>query len=135
MRNRKVASLDTNILLRLVLGDVPKQTLLAEELIKKSAVLNVADIVIIEVVFVLEKIYKLSRKEVVESVYAIIRHPKINCNRKLFELTLPIYSTNAKLSIVDCALTQYAILNNATPLHTFDKALANYDLKNVVLVE
>lgn len=124
MAKTKAGSLDTNTLLRLVLGDIPDQTTRVEDLLNKAPVLSVADIAIIEMVFVLEKVYSLPRPDVVASVYSIIRHPKINCNRKLFELALPQYLEYPKLSIVDCALVHYATLNGATPLYTFDKALA-----------
>lgn len=123
MAKTKAGSLDTNALLRLVLGDIPDQTAKVEGLLNNATVLSVADIAMIEMVFVLEKVYLLPRPNVVASVYSIIRHPKINCNRKLFELALPQYLEYPKLSIVDCALVHYATLNGATPLYTFDKAL------------
>lgn len=124
MAKIKAGSLDTNTLLRLVIGDAPSQTTLVENLLKNASVLSVADIALIEMVFVLEKVYLFSRSDVAASVYSIIRHPKINGNRKLFELALPNYLEHSKLSIVDCALVAYAHLNSATPLYTFDKALA-----------
>lgn len=128
MAKNKTGSLDTNILLRLVLGDVPDQTQLVEALIAQSLRLDVADIVIFEMVFVLEKIYFFSRADVAESVTAIIRNKKINSNRKLFESVLPMYLENPKLSFVDCTLPQYARINKAEPLFTLDQKLAkSYD--------
>jgi uncharacterized protein len=124
MASNKTGSLDTNALLRLVLGDVPKQTAAVESLLKKNSVFDVSDIAIIEMVFVLEKVYHLPRPLVADNIYTIIRHSHINCNRKLFTLVLPLYLENSKLSIVDCALTKYAELNKATPLYTFDADLA-----------
>lgn len=133
MANSKIGSLDTNILLRLVLGNISAQTQLVELLIAQSTRLDVADIVIFEMVFVLEKIYFFSRVDVAESVTAIIRNKKINSNRKLFESVLPMYLENPKLSFVDCTLPQYARINKAEPLYTFDKKLAkSYD--NVILL-
>jgi uncharacterized protein len=124
MEKNKPSSLDTNVLLRFVLGDVPAQSLLVEELLQKTGTLHVADIALIEMVFVLETVYGFTRADVVTSITTIIRHPKINSNRKLFELALPSYVQYPKLSIVDCALQHYAALNGTTPLFTFDKALA-----------
>ena len=128
MAKNKTGSLDTNILVRLVVGDVPAQTKLVEKLMADSSKLDVADIVIFELVFVLEKIYFFSRADVVESVSAIIRNKKINSNRKLFESMLLMYLEHSKLSFVDCTLPQYACLNKAEPLFTFDQKLAkSYD--------
>lgn len=121
---KRHGSLDTNTLLRLVLGDVPPQTAAVETLLAQGSSFDVSDFAIIEMVFVLEKVYRLPRALVTENVYTIIRHPHINCNRGLFSLTLPLYSENTKLSIVDCVLTQYAEINKAAPLYTFDADLA-----------
>ncbi|HMO77831.1 MAG TPA: PIN domain-containing protein [Candidatus Paceibacterota bacterium] len=117
-------SLDTNTLLRLVLGDVPKQTAAVDSLLMNGGVFQVSDITIVEMVFVLEKIYHQPRTLVIDNINAIMAHSNIDCNRKVFNLTLPLYLANPKLSIVDCLLTKYAELNKATPLYTFDADLA-----------
>lgn len=124
MATNKSGSLDTNLLLRLVLGDVPEQSEAVEKLLKPGNIFDVSDITIFEMVYVLEKVYKLPRDKVSQNIYTIINHSSINGNRKLFALTLPLYVQNPKLSIVDCALTKYAELNQATPLYTFDADLA-----------
>ena len=125
MENKLGGSLDTNTLLRLILGDIPEQVIIIEKLLDQpGARFEIADAVVFEIVFVMEKTYLLNRKQIAQNVFTIIRHPKINCNRKLFELTLPLYIEHSKLCIVDCALTQYAQINNASPLYTFDKELA-----------
>jgi predicted nucleic-acid-binding protein len=53
------ASLDTNCLLRWLLGDLPEQAEAVTRLLASQETFAVADAVIIEVVFVLEKIKKL----------------------------------------------------------------------------
>ena len=117
-------SLDTNVLLRLALEDLPEQTAAIEKLLSTGTTFEVADAALFEMVYVLERVYRLPRLDVVENMLSIIRNKQFNCNRKLFELILPFYLAHSKLSIVDCALTQYAELNNASPLYTFDQALA-----------
>ena len=124
MVKNSIGSIDTNILLRLVLGDVPEQTTLADKLLAESDNLHVADIVIFEMVFVLDRVYKFNRERIVESVVSLIRNEKIKCNRKLFELSLPLYKMNTKISFVDSILPFYASLNRTGPLYTFDKELA-----------
>jgi uncharacterized protein len=134
MAKNKVSSLDTNVLLRIILDDVPAQTASIDELFTKRNSFQVADIVIFEIVFILEKYYEMSRGDVVRSITAIIRHPQINCNRRLFELMLSAYEQNEKLSFVDCTLPHYATLNNATPLYTFDQVLAKANPDTVTLL-
>ncbi len=124
MAKSKNGSLDTNLLLRLVLGDVPHQTEAVEKLLEQGGIFEVTDIAIFEMIFVLEKIYKLPRSKVSENIQSIINHPSISCNRRLFAISLPLYIDNPKLSIVDCGLAKYAELNKATPLYTFNVNLA-----------
>ncbi|MFM2339915.1 MAG: hypothetical protein RLZZ360_551 [Candidatus Parcubacteria bacterium] len=124
MAKNKSGSLDTNILLRLIVGDVPTQTTVIEDLLANASSLQVADVVIFETVFVLQNYYAFSREDIYLSLIAIVRHPKINCNRRLFEQAFALYREFPKLSLVDSALPGYANLNNAAPLYTFDKDLA-----------
>jgi uncharacterized protein len=124
MAKNKSGSLDTNILLRLIVGDVPTQTTVIEDLLANASSLQVADVVIFETVFVLQSYYAFSREDIYLSLIAIVRHPKINCNRRLFEQAFALYREYQRLSLVDCALPGYALLNGATPLYTFDKDLA-----------
>ncbi len=118
-------SLDTNALLRLLLNDVAEQHKAIKKLLREAkGQLAVADIAIIELVFVLERYYGFSRQQVSEAVTGLMLLREINCNRPLFEKTLPIYISHSALSFEDCCLSTYAILNQAEPLWTFDKKLA-----------
>lgn len=116
-------SVDTNVILRLLLEDVPSQTKAAEQLLTQAQSIEVADIAIVETIYVLEKVYSMPRQQIVLNIQGILQHEKINCNRILFNETLSLYETEPKLSITDCALLHYARLNKATPLYTFDKDL------------
>lgn len=128
------SSLDTNVLLRLILNDVPEQTVIVEKLLASAAIFEIADAAIFEMVFVLEKLYKLPREHVAENVLTVVRNKKFNCNRRLLEAILTLYIAQSKLSIIDCALTFYANLNTATPLYTFYQALAKASPDNVTLL-
>jgi predicted nucleic-acid-binding protein len=122
--NKKIAgSLDANILLRFVLGDVPEQVKHIDGLFKKGQIFDVADVAIVEFVFVLEKVYGFTRGNVVENLIAIISHTQINSNQDLFLKTIQVYTLHSKLSFMDCVLLSSARLNETCPLYTFDKAL------------
>jgi predicted nucleic-acid-binding protein len=120
-----MASADTNILLRWALGDLPEQTERATRLLEGSDEIEVADVAIIETIFVLEKVYKLERGIVVGYIRALMSLGRVNCNRSLFSRALPLYESHQQLSVIDCCLAVYAELNVAMPLYTFDKHLAN----------
>ena len=120
-----MASADTNVILRWTLeGDTPAAKL-AERLLLGDESVHVADVAIMEAVFVMEKGYGLSRAVVAGHVRSLMSISNINCNRTLFSTALDWYEQLPKLSIVDCCLAEYASLNNAEPLYTFDRKLAN----------
>lgn len=119
-------SLDANVLLRLLLNDVPKQHAAAIKLMEISTdQFAVADTAIIEVVFVLERHYQFSRPQIKEAIDGLASLPSLNCNRELLSGALPLYARHQKLSFEDCCLAVYAELNNALPLWTFDIKLAH----------
>lgn len=118
-------SLDTNVLLRLVLKDLPDQHQAVVALLDNSSgSFEVADTTIIEVVFVLERKYSFTRDAIAEDVGGLIAFPRLNCNRVLFERALPLFVAHPSLSFEGCCLSVYAELQAATPLWTFDKKLA-----------
>jgi predicted nucleic-acid-binding protein len=119
-------SIDTNILLRLLLNDVPEQHIAAKELLQQSPnQIAVADTAVIELVFVLERHYSFSRSQIAEAIDGLIGLKEISCSRVLLENALPLFIEHTGLSFEDCCLSTYAKLNEAEPLWTFDKKLAN----------
>ena len=123
MARKPSGSLDTNALLRLLLADVPAQTRAVEALLQRDAVYAVADVALIEMIFVLEKIYQMERPLIQENVFGIVRNQSFVCNRALFEQVMPQYVAEPGVSIIDCVLVAYARHTKATPLYTFDKKL------------
>lgn len=118
-------SLDANVVLRLLLNDIPEQNSAAAELIEsRSEQFAVADTAIIETVFALERYYAFPRAAIEEAIEGLLSLPQINANRALLAAALPLYVRSAGLSFEDCCLHAYAELNDATPLWTFDKKLA-----------
>jgi predicted nucleic-acid-binding protein len=119
------ASLDTNCLLRWLLGDLPEQTEIMTGLLDSSQSFTVADAAIIETIFVLEKVKKISRPAITQAVSAIIAQGNIKCSRAIFNETMLLYAAHPKLSAVDCYLSIVARQTGAAPLLTFDEKLAN----------
>lgn len=119
-------SLDANVLLRLLLNDVPGQNMAATKLLQDAGgQFAVADTAVIEIVFVLERHYEFSRTQIAEAIEGLMSLPEINCNRGLFVAALPLFIKHSALSFEDCCLAKYAELNDAKPLWTFDQKLAN----------
>ena len=118
-------SLDTNILLRLMLNDVPAQTGKIIKLLETSRPhsLQIADAVWLECVWILTGM-GYSRADIAASLLDLMEFPQFNCNRALIEKAVPVYAKHPKISFIDACLAVYAELNDAAPLVTFDKALA-----------
>lgn len=124
MPKKSSGSFDTNMLLRLLLDDVPAQTAAVDKLLRPGCAYEVADVALIEMVFVLEKVYEMDRNLIKENVMGIVRNRSFLCNTNLFERAMPLYVAEPGLSVVDCVLLIYVRLNAALPLYTFDKKLS-----------
>lgn len=117
-------SLDANVLLRLILRDIPKLSDDALRLIEKGQRFHVADIAVMETAFALERYYNMPRSEIAEVIQILANDSKLILNRNLFEKAVVDYARFPKLSFEDCCLATYATLNNALPLWTFDQKLS-----------
>lgn len=124
MESKRRESLDTNIILRLILKDIPEQCMRIQDLfMRANTTYHVANLAITEAVYVLQD-YKLSREKIVRGIRDLLLFPGVSYDRELFEKAFPMYLEHPKLSFNDCCLAVYAELNEAEPLWTFDQALA-----------
>ena len=115
-------SLDTNVVLRYLLNDIPDQELKAKEVITGSAS-YMTDVVAAEVIFVLERVVSMDRSDIVKLVKAFLSLPNLIYNDYFLDQTIDLYGAKKNLSIVDCyAATESKVYGNT--LVTFDKELA-----------
>ncbi len=121
----RTASLDACCILRWLLQDIPEQAKAVHDLLSSPGSYNVADTTLMEVVYVLEKIYKQERYFIASCLNLISSLNQINCNRLLINTVIPMYTENSAVSFADCCAATYAELNKAKPLLTFDKKLAS----------
>jgi predicted nucleic-acid-binding protein len=120
--------------LRWILGDVPGQTALMNDLINSGKSLTASDAVLIEMVFVLEKVKKIRRDAIEQALMVIIGQANIKCSRELFTEALPLYRDHPKLSFIDCYLSVLARQTGTSPLLTFDQKMA-HQLSGVSLLK
>lgn len=118
-----IGSLDTSVILRLLLADVPEQHRAARRLVD-SGEFHVSDAAVIETSFALGRHYRLSRDEQHAVVSGFLAQPTIECNLPLLMQTLDLYVAHPKLSFEDCYLVSAAEHAVAAPLFTFDQKLA-----------
>ncbi|MDR1358591.1 MAG: PIN domain-containing protein [Coriobacteriales bacterium] len=118
-------SLDTNVLLRLALREIPEQYERAKRLIERpGARFRVSDTAIIEFAYALSAHYGFSRVQVADAISSMGALASIICERAFFNAVVEQYVAHPKLSFEDCYLAEKAKVDDALPLWTFDRKLA-----------
>ncbi len=85
-------SFDTNIILRLMLKDIPGQCCRLQDLFMRANIqYHVADLAITEAVYVMESNYRLSREKIVDGIQRLLLFPGVNYNQELFRRVFPMY--------------------------------------------
>ena len=114
-------SLDTNVVLRFLLNDVPRQTSRARDLISGSAV-YVSDVVVTETVYVLEQTLRYDRGFISGLLRMFLSLPNVSHNDHILPDVMELFDSRPALSFVDCyAATEARVF--ASKLYTFDKKL------------
>jgi predicted nucleic-acid-binding protein len=105
---KKVYLIDTNIILRFLLGDhsefSPKATAFMSEVSDGTIKAEILDVVTAECVYVMEKFYRIPREKISEKLSKILNFSgMVNSNRsELIQALLKFETSNA--DIVDCIL-------------------------------
>ena len=109
---------DANAVLRFVLDDIPEQAALTERAISEGAEVTVE--VLAECVYVLVKVYGLSRETVSECLLEVL--PNFHCrNADVVSEALHLFC-ETRLDFVDCELISESKLHQRVIL-SFDKKL------------
>ncbi|MDR1712457.1 MAG: PIN domain-containing protein [Propionibacteriaceae bacterium] len=117
-------SADTTCLLRWLLDDVPAQTRRVQALLDSGPGLYVADGVLIETVFVLERQARVGRDTVALSIDAVLAEASFDVDRELWHGILELYRAHPKLAVADIYFALLARRQGRTPLYTFDRKMA-----------
>ena len=125
MLTYNTSSLDTNIILRTILNDIPKQLKLTKQLLgQENHTFLVEDVAIMECVHTLEKNYLKTREEIVQDLTDFFSVPNIHYSAEIFSEVYPLYLKHPKLSFNDIYLSVKSESKSAEPLWTFDQKLA-----------
>ena len=108
----KIYLVDTNVILRFLMGDhevfSPKAEIFMEKIQKGRIKAEVITPVIIECVYVMEKFYKIPRNEISDTLSSILSFSGIiNPDKRVFFIALIEYG-NTKIDIVDCLLAAFS---------------------------
>ncbi len=120
-------SLDTNLIVHYLIGDIPKQYKAADKLLSSPGMQHyISDMALSECVYVLEKNYRMSRETITDLLFFFLTRYSgvVIYNNELTSIAMPLYLAHPKLSWNDCALAAEAEIRHHEPLFTFDKKLA-----------
>ncbi len=112
---------DANCLLRFILNDNQEMADYTESLLNTQEVYLLHE-VLCEMVYVLNNVYKTTRKEINTILSALIEYVIIN-DSDVMKKALQFYA-DTTLDFVDCILLAY-FKNNKIQIATFDKKLKN----------
>lgn len=120
-----MTSIDSNGLLRWLLDDVPGAADKVERRLAADGPVTIADVALVEVVFVLEKVMGVSRRTVADSVRVVLADGRYDCDRGGWRTVVDTWPERPELSVVDVYLAEVARRDGSVPLLTFDRKLAN----------
>lgn len=125
-------AIDTNILIRFLTGDDEKQTKKVYSLFKnvesEKKELFVPLLVVLEMVWVLESVYEVSRLEIVSAISDLLLMPVLKFAQ---QSTIQQWINSAKgnrYDLSDLLIAHSAKINGCDSVITFDKKAANYKL-------
>jgi predicted nucleic-acid-binding protein len=121
---KRLPILDTNLIIRFLTGDSVVQARKVRDLLKNSSKgsLEISDVVLAEIVYVLTSVYGLSRADIVEKISLLIELDSIACNKRLLRKTLDLFNS-FPISFIDAYLSALVLTEKNTRLYTFDRKL------------
>ena len=116
---------DTNVFLRYLTNDVPKQADAVERLLRRAGagevVLVTGILVIAEIVWTLESFYKLSRVDIQEKVRAIINTPGLEVYERIVISQAVSDYVDRNVDFVDAYNASWMLAQGIRSVRTFDR--------------
>lgn len=119
-------AVDTNVLVRLVTRDDPRQVAAAEAFVARGA--WVPHLVLVEAMWVLDAVYELGPVEVAKAVEMLLNHKDLTLqDADAVASALAVFRKKLSLSFSDCLVLEVARKAGHLPLGTFDRELSKLD--------
>jgi predicted nucleic-acid-binding protein len=121
-----MVAVDTNVLVRLITGDNPRQTAVADQFIENGA--WVPALAVAEATWVLRAIYKQSHAEIAAAVDMLLAHKNLILqDADILAAALELYKSRPSLGFSDSLMLHVARKAGHLPLGTFDHALGRVE--------
>ena len=119
------AFVDTNILIRLIVkdDDIKRKAIekLFEKANQKKIILYILPVAILEIVWVLEKFYKLDKKTIREFIEAVLNTSEIKCDMEnVFRSAIKIYEEK-NIKFADAVMGCWGLDKDISTVYTYDE--------------
>jgi len=119
-------AVDTNVLVRLVTRDDPRQVALAEAFVAPGA--WVSHLVLAETTWVLSSVYELEASKIAAAVEMILNHRELSVQEPdVVTRALDHYRKKPALGFSDCLVVEVARRAGHLPLGAFDRNLGKLE--------
>ena len=119
-------AVDTNVLVRLIIRDDPRQTASAASFIEKGVWVSV--LALAETAWVLASVYELSSKELASAIEMLLNHRNLVLQEpETVAGALDLFRARPALGFSDCLMLELARRAGHLPLGTFDRNLAKVE--------
>ena len=119
-------AVDTNLLVRLVIGDDQNQVRTAEAFVAKGA--WVSQLVLAEMAWVLDTVYSRSPAQIASAIDRLLNQKELTLqDADVIALALENFRARPALGFSDCLVLEIARKAGHLPLGTFDRNLAKLD--------
>ncbi len=129
-------ALDTNILIRFLVGDDNKQAQAVYNLLKdaesKNEQLFVPLLVVLELIWVLESVYFIKRKDLLDSISDLLIMPVLAFDRVEAVQNFLITAKNSSYDLSDLLIAHLAKNSGCETVYTFDKKASKHALFELI---
>ncbi|MDX8379879.1 MAG: type II toxin-antitoxin system VapC family toxin [Gallionella sp.] len=118
-------ALDTNVLVRFLVNDDEKQARMVCDLLRQAeterALLFVPSLVMLELIWVLESVYDISRENILGAIHNLLMMPVLSFDKHAALQSFMQAAKNRKEGLADLFIACAAIDSGCSTVLTFDK--------------
>lgn len=119
-------AVDTNVLVRLLVRDDPRQVEAAEEFVRPGA--WISHLVLLETNWVLDSVYEVPPARIAASMALLIDHRCLSVqDPDVVRAAVALFRERPSLGFSDCLILEIARKAGHLPLATFDRELAKVE--------
>jgi len=118
-------AIDTNVLVRLIARDDPRQSAAADAFVENGAWVSL--LALAEAIWVLDTVYQLDHSQLATAIEMLLNHKSLTIqDQDAAASALTLFRSKPMLGFSDCLLLESARKAGHLPFGTFDRRLARF---------